>query len=544
MTQAVQDLSNWFDRLVVRTVPQRLQDAKGAVLVIVVVASWLAAGCVFSAMYWTTGAHRTAVGLLIITLSCVAGGALSLWRSSVPVAGHVLAASMVSAMCWVSYHQGGNDSLSLAYLITLPMLVASTNGLQSAIAWTTACGGVILTFFLAKHFGYVFPAFVPRPVVFEMLGVLGLMIVLAVSAVTNHHLQRQAMQTLSEQNTALEQAQRAAEAAMRSKSMFIANVSHEIRTPMNGVIGMASLLSETKLTSEQSEMIRVIEGSGKSLLTIINDILDFSKMDASRIDLEEATFELPQLLRDVHALAQGQVKNSQVSVQLRHEGLPRHVVGDPMRLRQVLNNLLNNAVKFTQVGNIELSAENKNGRVRFEVRDTGIGMTEQTQAQLFEPFNQANASTTRRFGGTGLGLAICKNLVETMQGTIGVDSRPDQGSLFWFEIPLRECASSVASSPSKTNAPKTMGLLHVLVAEDNAVNRLVTTKMLERYGAIYEIARDGAEAVTAVMASKPDVVLMDGHMPVMDGFEATAQIRQKFGSDEITIIALTASAMD
>jgi len=356
----------------------------------------------------------------------------------------------------------------------------------------------------------------------------------------------------------LEAATRRANEASRAKSEFLANMSHEIRTPLNGIIASTDLLRRrTDLPGEAAEHVRLVGESGELLLKLLGDILDLSKIEAGQLGLEKHAFELRPLIADNLALVAGRAQHGGVRLEsIVAPDLPRFLDGDSFRLRQVLLNLVSNAIKFTPAGGevtIAISSpqpEMNPTPLRFEVRDTGIGMDEATKKRVFERFVQADSSTTRRYGGSGLGLAISARLVEMMGGRLEVESTPGRGSVFRFTIYLPN--ASAAAVQETVAAPKHLGL-HVLVAEDNAVNRKILAAQLGQLGCTHAMANDGEEALAALAHDPlPDLVLMDCHMPNVDGWEATRRLRAwaKDAADPrrrqaagLPIIALTAAAL-
>lgn len=329
-----------------------------------------------------------------------------------------------------------------------------------------------------------------------------------------------------------------------AKSRFVATMSHEIRTPINGVMGALNLLESEPLNDTCKNLIEIAQHSSEVLLHVINDILDFSKIEAGQMEIEHYAFDLHKKLEDVVAHFRLANARSAVKIELSYaDDIADCIFGDLLRLTQVLNNYLSNAIKFTDEGEVRLKVSLKAESLRFEVSDTGIGISEQGLERLFKDFSQVDASTSRQYGGTGLGLVICKKIIEMMNGQVGVESEAGIGSCFWAEIPYQPASlQDIVRSPEEAGDPKDNKSQQILLVDDNLVNRKIGEKVLQKFGHEVTLAESGQEALALLSSQTFDLIFMDCQMPGMDGFETTIAIRD--AHIHTPVIALTANTSE
>ncbi len=474
-----------------------------------------------------------------------------MWRlGSTVLAGHIVCGLLCLTAVLYLLEMGGVRSTSFSILLLVPISSFALLSFRAAYAWCAVGAVIAAVFFMLDYSGVTLT---PGPGA-DVIGNRNLVAVIVVLTLTTmwfaysrDQVRNERLRT-SERLRELRRQRLDAHAVAltyeRTQRQFLHSIDREIRTPLNSLVGAADLLAGEQHNATSSELSATLHESGHALVHVVNDLLHLAESEAGVVELVSAPVDLEGLCRSLVSATSSQVDPALVTVTLDFDA-HSWVVGDAQRLRQVLENLLSNATKFTQAGTVRLVVRSEGDQTVFSVADTGPGIDPSQLERIFEPFVQCDASTTRRFGGTGLGLAICRELATLMNGTVTATSTPDTGSVFTFSAPLPP-TDGAPSLPGRVSLgrPKTPGTSTglVLVAEDNIANQQVIGQMLTRLGYTHVLTSNGAEAVEAFASSRFDVVLMDCHMPIMDGFEATARIRDSPEGRDVPIIAVTADA--
>jgi signal transduction histidine kinase/ActR/RegA family two-component response regulator len=518
----------WLDNLVALRAATHPGEPEGRLRRLVVLMSVVGVICVgLAGLEWASTGPLNAMGGVLTALTAAAC-LYALHKGAPQVAVSVAFLSVGITLAVARTVMSGTSAGTSVFWISLAPLFALGTGGRKAGWITLVITLVLMAFSLWAVELKWFPQLPPRGLGSQLLALMGacftaFMLMHASDAETEQTIQR------------LQVAQRESERANRAKSEFLAMISHEIRTPLNGVTGMSSLLSAELEPARLREAVRIIQQSADVLLAVINDVLDFSKIESNKLDLESVPLSPAREVGLVVSLNQARASEQDTQLELQvAEGTPAWVLGDPTRWRQVAMNLVSNAVKFAAAGHVKVTLGPTANGCRLEVRDTGIGMTPEVQARLFQPFSQADVSTTRRFGGSGLGLAITHKLIEAMGGTISVQSTPGRGSTFTVTL-----VAPPVEAPEEKAVLTTLVRRSVLVVEDNLVNQVVITRLLEKLGHTVTVASDGRAGLELVQVGRFDLILMDCHMPEMDGFEATRLLRER--QVDTPVFALTAA---
>ncbi|MDP3498868.1 MAG: ATP-binding protein [Myxococcales bacterium] len=496
-----------------------------------------AVGLLSAVLHLSGGDERRAGWTSLVVLDAFV--ALLALRSRVPltwVASGFIGAAL--ALVAVPAMETGADGVSAVFWMSAAPLIALAVGGRRA-GWLTLglTVAVITVVLVGIERGWLFAHEPPRPFPVRLLSMVAVVLVLFFIALAYERETAVSISALEAQNRALAEARAEADRASRAKTDFLSTISHEIRTPLNGVTGMITLLANERDPVRIRDGLRVAQQSADTLLAVISDVLDISKVEANRLELEAVPVSLRDELRLVVELMQPRAEENGNDLELTVGAeVPAWVRGDSTRLRQVVLNLVSNAIKFTSKGRVSCRLGGGSGQLVLEVSDTGVGMEPSTLERLFTPFSQSDASTTRRFGGTGLGLFIAHRLVSAMGGAIAVTSRVGVGTTFSVRLPLEATEAPLEARVVAASAPASM---RILLVEDNAINQLVARRLIEQLGHQVTVVADGKQALSACEASSYDLVLMDCHMPEMDGFEATRRLRER--GDPTPIVALSAA---
>ena len=473
---------------------------------------------------------RWAVPVLLPVVLVSPAGLLAFTRRGRPgLGGRTVSVAAFVFIIGCLIARGGMLSNAAAWMLLVPVLANFMVGPRHGVAMSLATAAVFAGLWGLEALGFPVPQGLPE----GLLPYMPLIDYPTIALVLGG--------TLYVQAEIWEAAERDARDAAQARYTFLATMSHEIRTPLNGVLGLTDVLLHSALDPDQRQLAVTIQSSGKLLRSLLDDVLDYSKIDSGRLELALEAVDLEGTCQELVQLWRGPAQEGGLELSCRlAPQVPRWVLGDPTKLRQILGNLVSNAIKFTEEGFVCLEVEAQEHQLLLSVRDSGIGLSPQATARIFEAFRQADSTTTRRYGGTGLGLAISRRLARFMGGELSVRSAPGQGSTFTLQLPLQRVTAGAAAAHPPIAKGSLEGL-EVLVAEDNLINQLVVRRLLERHGVRVWMSSDGQECLAAWRERPPDIILMDCQMPVCDGLEATRQIRAQGGT--LPIVALTASSM-
>ncbi len=536
----------------------RAARSRLSVLASVMAVGWLG----FALQYAMQGRWKT----VAIDLAVAATGlGIRAWALAddesrrIPLGAHLNLAASAVGLTAAAILSGQTASMAVWWLACAPLVAAYQLGSRAAVVWALIASVLVACVHASEAVARVEPEFVPvgGELLLGRVALVAVVLAFAIAArrimdahvarVEAHEMQvEKYAEVLKAKTLELEQARDAALAAARAKSEFLANMSHEIRTPLNGVLGLLPLMDDPDV--DRAEIIHTMRSSGSALLTIVDDILELSKMEAGQVHVKSVHFDVRDCVADVTRLLKPAAVNKGLDLHVDlDENLPRSVEADAIRLKQVLVNLVGNAIKFTSAGRVTVSATSQRDRLQFDISDTGIGIPAEARKKLFQPFTQLDASATRRHGGTGLGLSISRRLVALMGGTMSVTSKVGRGSTFHFAIPIveREEEAPRDEPLSATRIKPSSTPLCVLVADDDPLNLRVATRLLSKLGHSPDVASNGQQVLAAIDKKAYDIIFMDLHMPDIDGAETTRRIRgREVESGQPFVVALTASVLD